>query len=774
MSHEKTFGLMSLHFEPDQSSWSIRFSEPEIMVSNMKATLTVNGEPFTWELSEEPPASAIEDVLGHAIETTFVGVVPKLDVKVTLRLRCYACPERSGTSRRNSKPLIGMSSTIENAGSQQVRLGDFVLTDGAKLDLGGSHKKVRAHIARGIAHPVVVPVVEEGDKPLHVNSNGMITLANSSTGKAFTMGFITGERHRPIVSVRYMPDTDEIEIEGIARFNGKVLSPGESVKTDELILQASDDPLLSLEAYGDLLAKTHSPKQTPAAIGWCSWYAIRLPISHSFTMDNARIVTERFRKLGMNIMLLDHGWQEGDICGDWKIDPKDFPGGLSALAKDLENLGLELGIWIAPTDIAETSQLFQNHPDWMLRDANGKPQSTWRWFWEPKPLQYQLDATQRDAYHYIVNTFRHLREAGATYFKIDFIAGCAGENLYPKDPKTVRGWTPLRQAMLAIREGAGPDAYIRYCQTPPLLSTGVADGVFATNDTLDAGASTWNTLREVFRMSAAQYYLHRLPSWEGTGVGKLYNHDACDLSVRADAGTEECRLRVMMLAFSGSSILFSDDLTRLPEERIVMMQQCIPGFPKAACPLNLFTGKMPDIWHLHCAAGFPPPPEGAGGGLEWDLLALFNFDETQRGITVSLRDIGLSSGTRCLIREFWTEQFIGEFTASFTAVVPGLAARLYSIWPSGTDRPQYVGTNLHLSQGEAELASLNWDETARKLSGTFQRAEGIRGRAYFHIPPSFQIQQASHPVYRQNGGLMAMELSFTQPRLDWELQFHEM
>jgi len=771
MNHEETFGLMSLHFEPDQSSWSIRFSEPEIMVSNMKATLTVNGEPFTLELSEESHESTIEDVLGCAIETTFVGIMPKLDVKVTLRLRCYACLERSGTSRRNRKPLIGISSTIENAGSQQVTLGDFVLTDGAKLDLGGSYKEVRAHIARGIAHPVVVPVVEDvlspepakeqKNQPLHVNSNGMTTLANLATGKAFTMGFVTGERHRPIVSVQYIPDTDEIQIEGIARFNGKVLLPGESEKTDELILQASNDPLLSLEAYGDLLANTHSPKQTPAAIGWCSWYAIRLPISHRFTMDNARIVAERFRKLGMNIMLLDHGWQEGDICGDWIVDKKDFPGGLSALAKDLESLGLELGIWIAPTDIAETSQLFQNHPDWMLRDADGKPQSTWRWFWEPKPLQYQLDATQQDAYDYIVNTFRQLREAGATYFKIDFIAGCAGENLYPKDPKTVRGWTPLRQAMLAIREGAGQDAYIRYCQTPPLLSTGVADGVFATNDTLDAGASTWNTLREVFRMSAAQYYLN----------GKLYNHDACDLSVRADAGTEECRLRVMMLAFSGSSILFSDDLTRLPEERIVMMQQCIPGFPKAARPLNLFTGKMPDIWHLHCAAA----------GVEWDLLALFNFDETQRGITISWKDIELSPGTRCLVREFWTEQFIGEFTESFTVVVPGLAARLYSIWPS-TDRPQYVGTNLHLSQGEAELVSLNWDETTRKLSGTFQRAEGIRGRAYFHVPPSFQLQQASHPfaslkgkpVYRQNGGLVAMELSFTQPCLDWELQFHEM
>jgi len=762
MNNKKIFGLASLNFEPEQSCWSINFSELGIIISNMKATLTVNGEPFTLAIPENPTASTkyIENALGRAIETTFVSVLPELNVKISLHFRCYACPERSKSSRRNGQSLIGISATIKNASSQQVKLGDFVLTDGAKLDLGGSHKEVRAHVAQGIAHPIAVPILEDGDKPLQVNSNGMATLANSVTGKAFTMGFVTGEHHRPIVSVQYMPDRDEIKIEEIARFNGKVLSPGESEKTDELILQASNDPLLSLESYGNLLAKTHSPRQTPAAIGWCSWYAIRLPISHSFTVDNARIVAQRFRQLGMNIMLLDHGWQEGDICGDWEVDKKDFPGGLSALAKEVKELGLELGIWIAPTDIAETSQLFQNHPDWMLRDANGKPQSTWRWFWEPKPLQYQIDATQQDAYDYIVKTFRQLREAGATYFKIDFIAGCAGENLYPKDAKAVRGWTPLKRAMLAIREGAGQDAYVRYCQTPPLLSTGIADGVFATNDTLDAGASTWDTLREVFRMSAAQYYLHRLTSPGEPEVGKLYNHDACDLSVRADAGTEECRLRVMMLAFSGSSILFSDDLTRLPEERIVMMQQCIPGFPKAARPLNLFTSKMPDIWHLHCSAA----------DIEWDLLALFNFDETQRGITVSWQDIGIPTNTRCLVREFWTEQFIGEFTESFTVVVPGLAARLYSIWPS-TDKLQYLGTNLHLSQGEVELASLNWDETTRKLSGTFQRAEGIRGLAYFHVPTSFQIQQASHPVYLQNGGLVAMELSFTQPSLDWELQF---
>jgi len=30
------------------------------------------------------------------------------------------------------------------------------------------------------------------------------------------------------------------------------------------------------------------------------------------------------------------------------------------------------GVWIAPTDVAETSELFRQHPDWMLRGSDGK------------------------------------------------------------------------------------------------------------------------------------------------------------------------------------------------------------------------------------------------------------------------------------------------------------------------------------------------------------------------------------------------------------------
>ncbi len=734
---------INLIFKEDTSRWTVDFHEPEVKILNIGTAINVSGNWFQLNLTKkEVRGKIVEDKLGRSIETVFLGEAADLPVKTVIHLRHYT--EHS---------LIGLFGRIENNGTKTEEINDFVLAKDALVNISGKSDEISVHVARGIAHPIVVPLVEYEEnneaKNFHADSNGMATLANKNSGRTFTMGFVTGKSHRPIISVNYNPDSDEVRIDGVARFNGMALSPGESVETDLLILQATDDPFSSLESYASLIAETEPVREKEAATGWCSWYAIRLPISHEFTMANAQVVADRFRDLGMDIMLLDHGWQTGDICGDWDEDKKDFPEGLEGLAKDLENLGLKLALWIAPTEVAETSRLFQEHPDWILRDKDGNPQPTGRWYWTPNPNQYQIDATHPDAYKYIVDTFRRLTKIGSVYYKIDFIAGCSGEHLYPSDPKAVRGWSPLREAMLAIREGAGEGVYVRYCQTPPLLSTGLADGVYATNDTLDAGATTWDVLRDVFKMSSAEYFLHG-----------LYNHDACDLSVRAHAGIEECRLRVMMLAFSGSSIMFSDDLTKLPEERIVLMQQSMPPFSKAARPINLFTSEMPDIWHLHCTFS----------NIEWDLFALFNFGETQKEVTISWKDLGLPESKEYIVREFWTEEFLGIKSESVTVVVPALAGRLYSFW-SFKNKPQYVGTNLHISQGEAELVDISWDEKAKKLSGVFKRAKEIRGKAYYNVPPNWKIRRSSYPMLRQNGGLWAMELSFSDAELAWEIEF---
>lgn len=749
---------MSTEFAEDNVLWSAAWMDCGAAASHMTAAIVINGKRYQLKGGAAPdPLPGASGAPGGMAERAFSFDLSEAGCAATLRFRF--------------DPIAGnafVMATVKNTSAKPLTLGDVELVNDARVSLGAPARGARAFI--GLTHPEMVPVlgvegavgltaveaeakgIKGKSQPIDRGADGMITVADPQSGAAFTMGFITGGTTRPLVTIRHGEGTGEILMKGIARFNGMILDPGASVCTDQLVLSGGADPLKAMEDYGDLLAKSlPAPRRTPPPIGWCSWYAIRLPISHEFTMANAHVVAERFQALGMDLMLLDHGWQVGDICGDWDVDTKDYPRGLEGLAEDLEKMGLKLGIWIAPTEIAQTSRVFKEHPGWVLRDENGAPRSTWQWFWEPKPLQYQIDATQKGAYDYIAQTFRTLTKAGAVYYKIDFIAGCSGENLYPEDAHNVRGWTQLKRAMEAVREGAGESAYVRYCQTNPLLSCGMAEGVYSTNDTLDAGASTWPVLEGVFRMSSAQFW-----------VGRLYVHESCDMSVRAQGGTEECRLRAMMLAMSGSSIMFSDDMTKLPEERIVLMQQCMPGFAQAARPVNLFKSPMPDVWHMKQSAA----------GIEFDLVGLFNFSDEAREMNVNFADIGLGADEKILCREFWTGQSLGERTEVVKIQVPGKSARLLSLWKPES-RPQFVGTDLHLSQGGAELKDIAWDEQKGVLSGRLRRAKGIRGRFFIRVPQGWEVAEASVPVSALADGICAAEAAFEDAELEWRVAFRK-
>ena len=155
---------------------------------------------------------------------------------------------------------------------------------------------------------------------------------------------------------------------------------------------------------------------------------------------------------------LDHGWQRGDVCGDW-VPNERFAHGLGWLAEQLRSrYGMKLGLWIAPTKVAFTSQLFREHPKWMIQGAGGKPASTGRWFWVPSPEMTMLDAAHPAAEKWIAGTFSRLSADGASYYKIDFIAGSPS----------------LRRAMEAM-------------DSPPLPSAGLASSSYIGDDTGDAG-----------------------------------------------------------------------------------------------------------------------------------------------------------------------------------------------------------------------------------------------------------------------------------------------
>jgi alpha-galactosidase len=97
-----------------------------------------------------------------------------------------------------------------------------------------------------------------------------------------------------------------------------------------------------------------------------------------FDFDEARIVDliGRAADLGADLFLLDDGWfgtthpRDDDTTGlgDWDPDPAKLPGGLAPLARASAEHGIRFGIWVEPEMVNPVSDLYERHPDWVLRD----------------------------------------------------------------------------------------------------------------------------------------------------------------------------------------------------------------------------------------------------------------------------------------------------------------------------------------------------------------------------------------------------------------------
>ena len=666
----------------------------------------------------------------------------------------------------DGKAVVTVSGRITNAGTKEISLGtahllEVVPEEHGGWNLGPALESPGAVFIGGTSDLLCQPPSNDDfstENEQTYGSTGILTLAHREPFRALTLGYLTAFEARPDLSARYRVPAGGTALSAQQRFLGRKLGPGEAIDLDVVYLAANPDPYAALEQYGDAAALfAQQPVRRKATALWCSWYAHRMAMTEALVLANAAVAARHFQPLGLEIMQLDHGWQRGDITGDW-VPNERFSHGLKWLAGELKSrYGLRLGVWIAPTDVAETSETFREHADWLLKDEKGTPRVNWRWYWKPNPNCYELDASNPPAAKWIEEVFAQLTAWGVSYYKIDFIASAGGEHFYQHDPKSTRGWAPLRRAMESLRRGAGPEAWIRYCQTPPLLSAGLADSTIGGGDTLDAGLNgRIDVLRDNARHLAAGYWLN----------DRLYHREVCDMSVRMQAGVEEARLRLAMMTLAGCSISFSDELQYLPASRIRMMQQCLPPGNPPMKPLDLFERTIPSIWRIHCRQA----------GEEWEIVGLFNFEAQAEERTVNLAELDLAADAEVAVFEFWEEKLLGVQHGALTLTLPPQSSRILSIRRLA-GHPQLIGTDMHLLQGVHEVRRLEWDSATKSLSGVYHRMPGITGKAFLYLPagwfPKFEfpLSPASARLTHVDGPLWMQEFLFAGNDFAWTLPF---
>lgn len=190
----------------------------------------------------------------------------------------------------------------------------------------------------------------------------------------------------------------------------------------------------------------HIKKPTvPRMNGWTSWYNYYQNINDKIITHNMNYFIDN--EIPIDIFQIDDGYQQ--FVGDWLfIDEAKFPEGMAKFPKQLHTKNIKAGIWLAPFVAEGKSALFNNHPDWFLRDENGEfvcAGFNWSNF-------YPLDIYNPEVQNYLKNVFNTIfQEWQYDMVKLDFLyAACLGSR---KD-KT-RGQVMV-EAMEMLREWIGP------------------------------------------------------------------------------------------------------------------------------------------------------------------------------------------------------------------------------------------------------------------------------------------------------------------------------
>ena len=300
---------------------------------------------------------------------------------------------------------------------------------------------------------------------------------------------------------------NDIFLLGALDLGGRVELDGSSLKGSYetgdggwVIARGTEDEVF--QKYATLLAEKFGKTryEKPPRV-WCSWYSL-------YKWINEPIILNTLKSLGdlpFDVFQLDDGWQI--THGDWEPTRK-FPSGMTELASRIAATGRTPGLWLAPFMVTKLSSVYREHPDWLLRDENGRlvPIGI---TWEGVP--YALDVSHPEVLEWVDKLIRKVRGWGYNYLKLDFLYAGA---LPGKRFKDVPREAAYRNALEVIREAAG-DAYILACGAPILPSIGLCDGLRVGPDVspfwLNTPLTVWlNNPNDTCTQNSIRTGIHRL------------------------------------------------------------------------------------------------------------------------------------------------------------------------------------------------------------------------------------------------------------------------
>ncbi|MBE0411388.1 MAG: alpha-galactosidase [Anaerolineales bacterium] len=518
------------------------------------------------------------------------------------------------------------------------------------------------------------------------------------------------------------PDPLEPYLEAVARQHNLPNPEGEKFYHSNIDLSDSHQ----INSNTNTSSSNNPQNQTDIPVGWCSWYQFFQDISVENIRTNLTAAVTLRPNLPLEIFQIDDGYETH--WGDWSTFKEAFPEGVSPLAGEIRSAGFTPGLWIAPYIVHPKSRLMAEHPDWILRGRFNRPVNA-GYFWGN--FTTALDLTNPDALDHTAQiVHRAAHEWGFPYLKLDFLY--AGALPGRRRDATKNRAQVLRHALEILRQAAGDQTTLVGCGCP----LGSAIGLF---DSMRIGADVDTHWLPVHRgvkmgkfgddgMPAARNAIHntltRAPLHRRWWIN---DPDCMLLRDEMELTFTEVQSLATVIAMSGGSLIFSDHLPDLSAERLRLAKSLIPPIGIRPIVLDWFDSQTPSRLQLDM--------DGPAG--HWHLLAIFNWSDNTQDLEFNLGDFCLDTRSTYIIREFWTgtRYFIRSTPPQFELIhlekVAANGVALLAVRPQQPYQPQYLGSDLHISQG-MELTA--WEPSPTDLRLILERPGKVDGKLELMLP----------------------------------------
>ena len=239
--------------------------------------------------------------------------------------------------------------------------------------------------------------------------------ANEASGRVYGFNLIYSGNHYASAQRSHQGLTRVMQGISPANFAWEI-APGETFETPEAVMACSD------RGFGGLSERMHqfvNDHIVPAR-----WRYRERPVLYNswegclFNFNQHRLLdlADRAKNLGCELFVLDDGWfgarnHDRAGLGDYSVNTKKLPEGITGLARRINRKGLQFGLWFEPESVNPDSDLYRAHPDWAMTDE-----------FAPVVGRHQLllDLTRAEVRDYIVeNVSRVLDSAEISYVKWD-------------------------------------------------------------------------------------------------------------------------------------------------------------------------------------------------------------------------------------------------------------------------------------------------------------------------------------------------------------------